>query len=84
MLKLKSKIGPKGQVVIPKPVRDSFGLKPGGVVYFYTKKDEIMLQKSDEEVLEEFFNRFKDVEIPEDIDLDEVYHSQFEDEIPGH
>jgi AbrB family looped-hinge helix DNA binding protein len=79
MLRLKSKIGPKGQVVIPKAVRDSFGLKPGGTVYFYTKEDEIMLQKkSDEEVLEELFSGER-IRPPKSIDWDRVFYSQFEE-----
>ncbi len=78
MLKLKSKIGPKGQVVVPKPIRDSFGLKPGGVVYFYAKGDEIRLGNGDKEVLEKFFS-FKKMKQPENIDWDEVFYSQFEE-----
>jgi len=77
MLKLKSKIGPKGQVVVPKPIRDSFGLKPGGVVYFYAKDNEIRLGKSDEEVLERFFS-MKKIHLPDNIDWDMEYYSQFE------
>ena len=42
----KMKIGPKGQVVIPKHFRDDFGLKPGEeVVVDYNGKD-IVIRKT--------------------------------------
>ena len=81
MIKLKSKIGPKGQVVIPKPIRESFGFEPGENVYFYVHKDEVVLEKkSGEQILDEFINQFKKRKLPEKIDWDELYYSQFERE----
>ncbi len=38
-------IGPKGQVVIPKRLRDALGLKPGVEVILELKGDEIVLSK---------------------------------------
>jgi len=38
MLKLKSKIGPKGQVIIPKPIREILGFEPGGMYTFIYAK----------------------------------------------
>jgi AbrB family looped-hinge helix DNA binding protein len=38
-------IGPKGQVVIPKQMRDALGLKPGVEVVLDRKGDEIVISK---------------------------------------
>ena len=77
-LKLKSKIGPKGQVVIPKPIRDQFGLKPGSDVYFRAENKDIIIEnKSGKEILEELLNRFPKRKMPDRIDWDEIYDSQF-------
>lgn len=79
MIKLRSRIGPKGQVVIPKPIRDTFGFESGEEVYFHVHDDEVILEKkSGEKVLEEFINQFKKKKLPEKIDWDELYYSQFE------
>ena len=42
------KIGPKGQIVIPKEARDMFGLRPGdALVLLADKKKGIALQTAD-------------------------------------
>ncbi len=38
-------IGPKGQVVIPKQIRDAMGLKPGVEVILELRGDEIVISK---------------------------------------
>ncbi len=35
------KVGPKGQVVIPKQLRDAFGIEPGDEVSFWQDGDHI-------------------------------------------
>lgn len=40
------KIGERGQVTIPKEIRDRFGLRPTTEVKFEVVKDEIVLRKS--------------------------------------
>jgi AbrB family looped-hinge helix DNA binding protein len=40
------KVGPKGQVVLPKPMRDRLGIKPGDEVLFDEGDHEILVRKA--------------------------------------
>jgi len=56
MIKEEMKIGPKGQVVIPRVFRKTLGLHPGSMVIFELKGNEILIEKpmqKTEEILEE-------------------------------
>jgi AbrB family looped-hinge helix DNA binding protein len=39
-------VGTKGQVVIPKHIRDELNIRPGQEIVFETRGDEIVLRKS--------------------------------------
>jgi AbrB family looped-hinge helix DNA binding protein len=38
-------VGPKGQILIPKPMREAIGIKPGVEVVVELKDDEIVISK---------------------------------------
>jgi len=48
----KMKMGPKGQVVIPKHFRDDFGLKPGEQVIVDYTGNEIVIKKAATNIVE--------------------------------
>jgi AbrB family looped-hinge helix DNA binding protein len=39
------KVGPKGQVVIPKDLRDQLGLEPGDEVTFWREGDQVIVRR---------------------------------------
>ncbi len=45
MVKLQSKLGPKGQVLIPKPIREVAGLMPGLKVLLEVKDGNVVIEK---------------------------------------
>tara|TARA_Y100000310_G_scaffold271987_1_gene286737 strand:- start:9865 stop:10104 length:240 start_codon:yes stop_codon:yes gene_type:complete len=55
---IKREIGEKGQIVVPKDIRDYLGLNIGSRVIFEVKDDKIFIKKEDnpEEIVEDFFN----------------------------
>jgi AbrB family looped-hinge helix DNA binding protein len=38
------KVGPKGQIVIPKDLRDALGIEPGGEVTFWREGDHVAVR----------------------------------------
>ena len=40
------KVGPKGQVVIPKELRVALGIEPGDEVTFWREGDQVIVQRS--------------------------------------
>lgn len=40
-----NRVGPKGQVVIPKPIRDELGINPGDEVTFWLEGDDLHLKR---------------------------------------
>jgi AbrB family looped-hinge helix DNA binding protein len=80
-IRLTSKVGKKGQVVIPKPIRTHLGIKPNSVVSFTMEDGKVVLTGNNpEETARDFVSLIKDKKkLPRRIDWDEEYYSQFKD-----
>lgn len=57
-MQMRRTVGEKGQVVLPKDIRDYIGIRPGSEVVFEVKDKEIIirLQESGKEFVEDFCN----------------------------
>jgi len=78
-MKVKGRVGPKGQVVIPKQLRDEFKILPGDEVTFDATEDAIHIYPpfSPKKYVQEFVNIGQRRKGPPDkIDWDELYYSQ--------
>jgi AbrB family looped-hinge helix DNA binding protein len=60
------KVGPKGQVVVPKELRERYGLRPGDEVVFDDVGGEIRIRraKPDAEILDELVGMLCDPQDP--------------------
>jgi AbrB family looped-hinge helix DNA binding protein len=79
-------VGKKGQVTIPKEIRERFGLKDGSKVSFEVKEDEIVIkpEKSGKDFVEEWCSIVKN-KLDKPIDLrrlkEEYYYEQVERDV---
>ncbi len=80
-MRVKARVGPKGQVVIPKELRDEFKLSPRDEVMFDSDGRTIQIyprvdpKKFVDELLSVVKHKKK---LPAKVDWDELYYSQFE------
>ncbi len=72
---IEAKVGSRGQVVIPKPIREQQGLKEGTRVTFQVEDGEVVVRRA-EDVLEEFLQECDRRREPEDVDWDDVHYSR--------
>ncbi len=45
MVKLRLKVGPKGQIIIPKPLREAYNIVEGGSVIIEPREDGILIRR---------------------------------------
>jgi len=81
MLELKAKIGTRGQVVIPKPIREMFQIRSGEYVFFRVSKSDILIRKG--AVIDEPEPKMNNIENkepdPEDMDWNVECYYEFEE-----
>ena len=73
------KIGPKGQIVIPKIIREYLGVKPGDTVILEVREGELVIVPGTgpREFVEGFCSVVKD-KLTEKIDLERLIESEVE------
>jgi|GEM_PF-611133 AbrB family looped-hinge helix DNA binding protein len=79
-------VGKKGQVTIPKDIRDKYGLKKGEKVIFEERGDEIIMkpEKSGRELVNELASVVeKKSKAPEPEELKRIYYEQIEERLSG-
>lgn len=80
-IQLHATVGEKGQIVIPKPIRDMFQIRPFSELVFDVEKETILIKKKQDnlKVLEEYLSAVKTKKTPpKKIDWDALYYSQYE------
>ncbi len=79
MITQRSKVGERGQVVIPKPIRDMFKIEPQDEISFKVDDGRIYIEPTNpEEILREYLSEVKRVKKPKKIDWKKEYGSQYE------
>jgi len=76
------RVGPKGQIVIPKIVRDYLGIKPGDTVMMEVREGEIAIipGRDPREFVEGFCSVIKE-KLTEKIDLERLIESEIEERL---
>jgi len=81
-MRVPRKIGPKGQIVIPKIIRDYLGIKPGDMVVIEVREGEIVIIPGTDprEFVEDFCSVVKE-KLTEKIDLEGLIESEVEERL---
>jgi len=84
-LKIKRKVGPKGQIVIPKLVRDFLGLDSGGEVFLEVRGKEVLIRRALEPTsFVDDFCSLIDKKLKEKVDLERLLEGEVEERIALH
>ena len=69
---IKRKLGPKGQLLLPKDVREFLGVKPGEEIFIEIEKDEVKIRPVMKP--EQFLAKFYDVpkKLKEKINIEKI------------
>jgi AbrB family looped-hinge helix DNA binding protein len=74
---IKRKLGPKGQVVLPKDIRTMLGLKPGSEIIIEIEGSEVKIKPSQpaDKYLEHFFYTSK--KLKKKINIEKIIEGQY-------
>lgn len=75
-LEIEATVGQRGQVVIPKPIRDAYDLRPGATVRFSIEDGQIVI-RGDEDALTTYLDAIEKRPEPDEIDWDEKHAERF-------
>jgi AbrB family looped-hinge helix DNA binding protein len=78
-MKIRRSVGPKGQIVIPKDVREYIGLKPGTRVIFEVREGELVIrpETNPEKIVEEFCS-IVSKKLEKTIDVKKIIQEEYE------
>lgn len=79
MVSIQMKVGPKGQVVIPKVFRKEFSIMPGNKVIMEETKEGISIKKPEISGIDGFIALSKKIKKSIDIDMDAEYEEEIEE-----
>ncbi|MCS7138760.1 MAG: AbrB/MazE/SpoVT family DNA-binding domain-containing protein [Crenarchaeota archaeon] len=84
-MRIKRKIGPKGQVVIPKVIREALGIQPGDEIIMEVREKELLMKPGldPEEFVEEFCSPGRK-KLTRKMDLEKIMEGEAEDRIVLH
>ncbi|MGQ9552139.1 MAG: AbrB/MazE/SpoVT family DNA-binding domain-containing protein [Candidatus Bathycorpusculaceae bacterium] len=84
-MKIRRKIGQKGQIVIPKVVREYAGIKPGDEIVMEVKEKEVIISAEvDPEKFVESFCSATKRKLVEKIDLERLLEQEVEERFAVH
>jgi AbrB family looped-hinge helix DNA binding protein len=79
-MQIRRKIGPKGQIVIPKMVRDFLGLESGDEVVLEVRDKEVMIRRGvDPARFVDDFCSLIDKKLKEKVDLEKLLEGEVEE-----
>jgi AbrB family looped-hinge helix DNA binding protein len=78
-MKIRRIVGPKGQIAIPKDVREYIGLKPGTRVIFEVREGELVIrpETNPEKIVEEFCS-IVSKKLEKTIDVKKIIQEEYE------
>ena len=79
-MNIRRKLGPKGQLVIPKVVREFLGIKPGDAVVIEVRGKEVLIKPGvDPETFVEDFCSLTETKLKKKLDLEKLLEEEVEE-----
>jgi len=63
MVRIKTKVGPKGQIVIPKVFRDEYNISPGDEIMIEENNNLLVIEKPQEDIIKKLENFAKKIKL---------------------